>query len=156
MFVGGGVSLPGWKPATSWQLQVTQPFLLQVCEVYFILEPDICKDSSTEITCLLRALDIAADILARKGVRMPEHLVIEAGCPTPKLIFGTNHLSKALWLIFKKEHEIIFSNEWNPAAPHVLILCLEPWDGQLCKGGKEPECGKAECICHHFQPVPLH
>ena len=51
----------------------------QVCECYFILEPDIPKDSSTEVTCILRAIDHAAGILRRKGIRMPEHLVLEVG-----------------------------------------------------------------------------
>ena len=46
-------------------------------ESYYVLEPDVPKDSSTEITCILRALDQVKDILDRRGVQMPEHLVIE-------------------------------------------------------------------------------
>ena len=42
-----------------------------------MLEPDVLKDSSTEITCILRALDQVKDILDQRGVQMPEHLVIE-------------------------------------------------------------------------------
>lgn len=42
-----------------------------------MLEPDIPKDSSTEITCILQALDAAAEILSKRGVQLPEHLVIE-------------------------------------------------------------------------------
>lgn len=46
-------------------------------ESYYVLEPDVPKDSSTEITCILRALDQVKDILDQRGVQMPEHLVIE-------------------------------------------------------------------------------
>ena len=51
----------------------------EVLEAFYVLEPDIKKDSSTEITCILRGLDAAAEILDKRGVALPEHLVIEAG-----------------------------------------------------------------------------
>ena len=53
----------------------------KVLEIYFVLPPDVPKDSSTEATCLLRALDLAHQKLQERGVPLPEHLVIEAGCP---------------------------------------------------------------------------
>ena len=49
----------------------------KVVECYFVLPPDVKKDSSTEATCVLRALDICASILHKRSVNMPEHLVIE-------------------------------------------------------------------------------
>ncbi|CAL1129947.1 unnamed protein product, partial [Cladocopium goreaui] len=49
----------------------------QVVESYFVLEPDVPKDSSTEVSCILRALDQAREILESRGVAMPEHLIIE-------------------------------------------------------------------------------
>ena len=42
-----------------------------------MVEPDVPKDSSTEISCILRALDSTKEILDRRGIVMPEHLVIE-------------------------------------------------------------------------------
>ena len=36
------------------------------------------KDSSTEVTCLMRALDVAESILSPRGLSLPEHLVVEA------------------------------------------------------------------------------
>lgn len=36
------------------------------------------KDSSTEVTCLMRALDVADSILSSRGLSLPEHLIIEA------------------------------------------------------------------------------
>lgn len=52
----------------------------EVVESYFVLEPDVPKDSSTEVTCILRALDQAKEILDARGVAMPSHLCIEAHC----------------------------------------------------------------------------
>lgn len=46
--------------------------------MYFVLEPDVPKDSSTEVTCLMRALDVADSILSSRGLSLPEHLIIEA------------------------------------------------------------------------------
>lgn len=46
-----------------------------------MLPADIPKDSSTELTCLERILDICADAL---GGDLPEHLVIEVPFPATK------------------------------------------------------------------------
>lgn len=35
------------------------------------------KDSSTEVTCLMRALDVTEEILSSRGLQIPEHLVVE-------------------------------------------------------------------------------
>ncbi|CAK9042612.1 unnamed protein product, partial [Durusdinium trenchii] len=48
-----------------------------VVECYFVLEPDVPKDSSTEVTCIMKALDHAAAILKSRGCPMPPHLIIE-------------------------------------------------------------------------------
>ena len=48
-------------------------------EAYFLLPPDVPKDSSAEGTILLRTLDLVAAQLSERGLEMPEHLVIEAG-----------------------------------------------------------------------------
>lgn len=44
-----------------------------------IMEPDLSKDSSAEVSILLRALDWVKAELDRKGCPLPEHLVIEVG-----------------------------------------------------------------------------
>lgn len=53
----------------------------KVVECYFVLEPDVPKDSSTEVTCIMKALDHAAAILKSRGCPMPPHLIIEAFLP---------------------------------------------------------------------------
>ena len=52
--------------------------MAKVLEAFYVLPPDVPKDSSTEITCIMRALDSAMEILEQRGVKCPEHLVIEA------------------------------------------------------------------------------
>ena len=49
----------------------------QVCEVYFLLEPNHKKDSSTEVTVLNRALEEMHTILRETGTTVPGHLVVE-------------------------------------------------------------------------------
>ena len=44
-----------------------------------MLPPDVPKDSSTEVTCIMRALDSCMEVLDKRGVKCPEHLVIEVG-----------------------------------------------------------------------------
>lgn len=44
------------------------------------MESDIAKDASTEASIFARALDVASDILAEKGQKLPEHLIMEARC----------------------------------------------------------------------------
>ena len=73
------------KMFTSWKLNPLQNSMAssltsEVVESYFVLEPDVPKDSSTEVTCILRALDQAREILDARGVAMPSHLCIEAHC----------------------------------------------------------------------------
>ncbi|CAJ1432458.1 unnamed protein product [Effrenium voratum] len=67
-----------WRP----QAHMLCCIVWGVLEAYYVLEPDIPKDSSTEVTVIMKALDAAAAILTSKGVRMPEHLIIETdNCP---------------------------------------------------------------------------
>ena len=58
--------------------QILAPEHWKVVECYYVLPPDVKKDSSTEVTCILKALDASVDILNKRGVALPEHLVIEA------------------------------------------------------------------------------
>ncbi|CAK9059857.1 Uncharacterized protein SCF082_LOCUS31634 [Durusdinium trenchii] len=44
----------------------------EVVEIYFITPPDLPKDSSTELTCLFRALDMAHEILTARGLDFPQ------------------------------------------------------------------------------------
>ena len=75
------------------------PLLVQVLESYYVLEPDVPKDASTEVTCILRALDQSVEILDSRGVKVPEHLVIEAVelktvlCPMCLLLEGVESLN---------------------------------------------------------------
>ena len=41
------------------------------------MEPDVAKDSSAEVTVLLKAIDWAEEELAKKGRVLPEHLILE-------------------------------------------------------------------------------
>lgn len=50
----------------------------QVCEGFLILDNDIAKDASMELTALDMILDWCDEILRHRSVPMPEHLVIEA------------------------------------------------------------------------------
>ena len=52
--------------------------LSQVLEGYLLLEPDLAKDASAEVTVLLKAIDWAEEELARRGRALPEHLIVEA------------------------------------------------------------------------------
>lgn len=51
----------------------------EVAEGYLVLEPDVAKDSSAEATILLKAIDWAVEEFSRKGLPLPENLVIEVG-----------------------------------------------------------------------------
>ncbi|CAK9020941.1 Uncharacterized protein SCF082_LOCUS41764 [Durusdinium trenchii] len=48
-----------------------------VCEGFLILDNDIPKDASMEMTVLDMVLDWCSDILSKKGIVFPEHLVLE-------------------------------------------------------------------------------
>lgn len=59
----------------------------KVLEAYFILPPDVPKDSSTELTCLSRVVDLVVRHLDAKGIPIPEHLIVEVGSgPTRRLL----------------------------------------------------------------------
>ena len=58
---------------------VSALLLPKVAECYIICEADLPKGSASEISLLLRGLDVAADVLSKRCIpRLPEHLVIEA------------------------------------------------------------------------------
>ena len=46
-------------------------------EQYWAMDADVPKDSSMECTCLSLALDKARDLLAKKGLRLPEFISIK-------------------------------------------------------------------------------
>ena len=52
---------------------------LQVAECYYVLEPDIAKDASTEATILCKALDDAKEILRQRSTTMPGNMILEVG-----------------------------------------------------------------------------
>ncbi len=47
-------------------------------EAYILMEPDIPKDSSMQITMLCLALNFARQMLTAKGIEMPLHLIVQA------------------------------------------------------------------------------
>ena len=59
----------------------------KVCEGFLILDADVRKDASMEMTVLDKVLDWCDEILRGKNLTFPEHLVIEArgfhGCCPP-------------------------------------------------------------------------
>ncbi len=113
------------------------PLVTQVVELYFVLQPDVAKDSSTEATCLMRALDVASEILSSRGMELPEHLVIEA------LMGGLGYR--------------LFSQWFQPAAcfQNCIHIFNKPClaDRQLLQGGKEPEYGESISICFDHPTV---
>ena len=50
----------------------------QVLEAYMIQESDVAKDSSSQIMTLCRVLDLAEAVLKRRGLSVPEHLILQA------------------------------------------------------------------------------
>lgn len=47
-------------------------------EVFWLLQPDVAGDSSTETTVLLKSLEVAEEILNGRKTEVPKHLVLEA------------------------------------------------------------------------------
>lgn len=97
-----------------------------------MLQPDVAKDSSTEATCLMKALDVASNILSDRGMELPEHLVVEAlvgrlGLTIDYFLHGSNLPVKKI---------------------NFIKPCLA--DRQLRQGGEEPVHGKSISIrCDH-------
>ncbi|CAE7570714.1 unnamed protein product [Symbiodinium sp. KB8] len=48
-----------------------------VVEVFWLLQPDVAGDSSTETTVLLKSLEVAEEILNGRKTEVPKHLVLE-------------------------------------------------------------------------------
>ena len=46
-------------------------------EQYWVMDQDVPKDSNMECTCLSLALDKAKNLLAQKGLRLPEFISIK-------------------------------------------------------------------------------
>ena len=63
-----------WRPTTHTVGMIVWGLL----EVYVLMEPDIAKDSSMQITMLCLALEFAIEALAKKGLRLAFHLIIQA------------------------------------------------------------------------------
>ncbi|CAL1166954.1 unnamed protein product [Cladocopium goreaui] len=63
-----------WRP----QLHLHGSLIWGVAECYYVMEPDIPKDASTEATILCKALDDAADLLRQRSTSMPGNLILEA------------------------------------------------------------------------------
>lgn len=47
-------------------------------EIFWLLQPDVAGDSSTETTVMLKSLEMAEDILNGRKTEVPKHLVLEA------------------------------------------------------------------------------
>lgn len=60
------------------QVKMTTHFALQVAECFYVLDPDIAKDASTEATILAKSLDDANEILRQRSTSMPGNLILEA------------------------------------------------------------------------------
>lgn len=50
----------------------------KVMEAYYITPSDVPKDASFEITVISRSLDLVAEVLQKRGLAMPGHLIIKA------------------------------------------------------------------------------
>ena len=62
-----------WRP----QLHIVGVTVEGLFEQYWVMDQDVPKDSNMECTCLSLALDKAKDLLAEKGLRLPEFISIK-------------------------------------------------------------------------------
>ena len=62
-----------WRPT----LHCAGVLVEGVCECFFLMDPDIPKDSNMECTIICLALDKAYKILQSKGIAMPDHCSIK-------------------------------------------------------------------------------
>ena len=56
---------------------VTGVIIEGTCEVYFLMDETVKKDNNMECTCLAMALEIGHDILEKRGVETPHHVVFK-------------------------------------------------------------------------------
>ena len=63
-----------WRPS----IHVVGIIVWGLLEAYILMEPDIPKDSSMQITMLCTALHFASQALASKKLEMPLHLIVQA------------------------------------------------------------------------------
>ena len=63
-----------WRP----QLHTVGVLAAGVCEAYYIMPPDVAKDSNMNMSLLSHTLDHVNDIVKTRGRQMPQHLVIQA------------------------------------------------------------------------------
>ena len=62
-----------WRP----QLHIVGVTVEGLFEQYWVMDQDVPKDSNMECTCLSLALDKAKNLLAQKGLRLPEFISIK-------------------------------------------------------------------------------
>ena len=62
-----------WRP----QLHIVGVTVEGLFEQHWVMDADVPKDSNMECTCLSLALDKAKDLLAQKGLRLPEFISIK-------------------------------------------------------------------------------
>ena len=62
-----------WRP----QLHIVGVTVEGLFEQYWVMDSDVPKDSNMECTCLSLALDKAKNLLAQKGLRLPEFISIK-------------------------------------------------------------------------------
>ena len=62
-----------WRP----QLHIVGVTVEGLFEQYWVMDQDVPKDSNMECTCLSLALDNAKNLLAQKGLRLPEFISIK-------------------------------------------------------------------------------
>ena len=110
-------------------------------EGYLLLEPDLAKDASAEVTVLLKAIDWAEEELARRGRALPEHLIVEAlgfkiGNTDLKNLVSKPMLATTTWSL-----DVACYLNQNPV----------PADGQLCEGGEKPDPDEDECFGHYHE-----
>ena len=119
------------------------PPSIKVVESYFILEPDVPKDSSTEVTCILRALDHAKAVLDKRQIPMPEHLIIEVGDWKNVKHQKSSYCLKSIRFNYMLEIFIIYVDTWHVLF-HVINLCPATLQTDNCvREGKNQVVAKA-------------
>lgn len=100
-----------------------------------MVDADIAKDSSTELTVIEKIIDFASNILSARHIPMPESLVVEAMC------LNKTTSSKINVENFKGDH--VFGNHHFSPPYQVDNTCREgknqicaKWSATAVAGGK--------------------
>lgn len=106
-----------WRP----QLHVVGVIIQAVAEIYFLCDSDLKKDSNTQRTILIRALQIASGILKKRGMSLPMDWLFHA----PR--------SDLLIVLYRFGGDVHKCNPRNPRNPrHKVHICTYMYVPSVC------------------------